>query len=123
MVMVLSIYLTLWLLLEKLETEMVVSEIRSLYRDENDLFRTVLKRIWEEWDAAQNQWHLKKVEFIFCEPEYPVPSDDPAVAVETRHGWVIPPDWKFDTEVWVYTRKPVSEIEYDHESEVGILRE
>ena len=102
---------------------MVVSEIRSLYRDENDLFRTVLKRIWEEWDAAQNQWYLKKVEFIFCEPEYPVPSDDPAVAVETRHGWVIPPDWKFDTEVWVYTRKPVSEIEYDHESEVGILRE
>ena len=23
-----------------------MSEIRSLYRDENDLFRTVIKRIW-----------------------------------------------------------------------------
>ena len=34
---------------------MVVSEIRSLYRDENDLFRTVLKRIWEEWDATLEQ--------------------------------------------------------------------
>ena len=31
---------------------MVVSEIRSLYRDENDLFRTVTKRIYEEWNAA-----------------------------------------------------------------------
>ena len=27
---------------------MVVSEIRSLYRDEDDLFRTNLKRIYEE---------------------------------------------------------------------------
>ena len=101
---------------------MVVSEIRSLYRDENDLFRTVLKRIYEEWDAAQNQWHLKKVVFIFCEPEYPVPSDRVNMAVEARHGWVIPPDWKFDTEVWVYTRKPVDEVTYDHNSEVGIIR-
>ena len=32
---------------------MVVSEIRSLYRDENDLFRTVIKRIYEEWDAER----------------------------------------------------------------------
>ena len=37
---------------------MVISEIRSLYRDENDLFRTVIKRIYEEWDAAREQ--LKK---------------------------------------------------------------
>ena len=28
---------------------MVVSEIRSIYQDENDLLRTVIKRIWEEW--------------------------------------------------------------------------
>ena len=41
---------------------MVVSEIRSLYRDENDLFRTVIKRIYEEWDAEREQWHLKKIE-------------------------------------------------------------
>ena len=101
---------------------MVVSEIRSLYRDENDLFRTVLKRIYEEWDASLEQWNLKKIEYIFCEPEYPVPSDDIAVAVETRHGWVIPPEWEFDSEVWVYTREPVEETVYEHDSEVGILR-
>ena len=52
----------------------VVSEIRSLYRDENDLFRTVIKRIWEEWDAGHEQWHLKRIEFIFEDPEFPVPS-------------------------------------------------
>ena len=27
---------------------MVISQIRSLYRDENDLFRTVIKRIHEQ---------------------------------------------------------------------------
>jgi hypothetical protein len=41
---------------------MVVSEIRSLYRDENDLFRTVIKRIYEERDAEREQWDLKKIE-------------------------------------------------------------
>ena len=30
---------------------MVVNEIRSQYVEENDLFRTILKRIYEEWDA------------------------------------------------------------------------
>lgn len=50
---------------------MVVSEMRSLYRDENDLYRTVLKRIWEGWDAEREQWNLKKIEYIFCEPELP----------------------------------------------------
>ena len=87
---------------------MFVSEIRAQYIDENDLFRTVLKRIYEDWDAARNQWHLKKIEYIFCEPEYPVLSEPVNVAVETRHGWLIPPDWEFDTEVWVYTRKEVT---------------
>ena len=66
---------------------MVVSEIRSLYRDENDLFCTVLKRIWEEWDASLEQWNLKKIEFIFCDPDpYPVPSDD--ITVASKHGTV-----------------------------------
>jgi len=102
--------------------QMFVSEIRAQYVDENDLFRTVIKRIYEAWDATQNQWHLKKVAYIFCEPAYPVPSDDPAVAVETRHGWVIPPDWKFDTEVWVYTRKPVDEETDDPDSEVMVIK-
>ena len=108
---------------------MVVSEIRSLYRDDNDLFRTVLKRIYEEWDAEQEQWHLKKIEFIYEDPEFPVPSDNPAVpsdnpavAVEQRHGWLIPPAWEFISEVWEYERKAVSEVEYDHEGEVTIIR-
>ena len=86
---------------------MFVSEIRAQYVDENDLFRTVVKRIYEAYDAAENQWTLKKVEYIFEDPEYPVPSDNIEVAVETRHGWVVPPDWKFSSEVWVCTRKPV----------------
>ena len=30
---------------------MVINEIRSLYQDENDLLRTVIKRIWEEWGS------------------------------------------------------------------------
>ena len=46
-------------------SKMVVSEIRSLYRDEDDLLRTVTKRIYEEWDADQEQWHLKKIEFVY----------------------------------------------------------
>ena len=84
---------------------MVVSEIRAQYVDENDLFRTVLKRIYEEWDAARERWCLKKIEYIFENPADPVPSNDIELSVETRHGWLIPPDWKFDTEVWVCTRK------------------
>ena len=32
--------------------EMNFSEIRSLYRDENDLFQTVIKRIYEEWNEV-----------------------------------------------------------------------
>ena len=104
-------------------SKMVISEIRSLYRDENDLFRTVIKRIYEEWDAEQEQWHLKKIEFVYEDPEFPVPSENPAVAVEQRHGWLVPSEWEFMSEVWEYERKAVSEVEYDHESEVGILRE
>ena len=101
---------------------MVVSQIRSLYRDEDDLFRSVIKRIYEEWDAGQEQWHLKKIEFIYEDPELPVPSDNPAVAVEHRHGWLIPPEWEFQSEVWEYERKPVSEGTYDHDSEGNIIR-
>ena len=102
--------------------QMVVSEIRSLYRDENDLFRTVIKRIWEEWDEGLQQWNLKRIEFIFEDPELPVRSDNPAVAVEQQHGWLIPPEWEFISEIWEYERKPVSETVYDHNSEVGVIR-
>ena len=101
---------------------MVISEIRSLYRDENDLFRTVIKRIWKEWDAEPEQWNLRWIEFIFEDPELPVRSDNPAVAVEQRHGWLIPPEWEFISEIWECERKSAEETVYDHESEVGIIR-
>ena len=68
------------------KSKTVVSEICAQYRDENDLLRTVFKRIYEEWEAARAQWKLKKIAFIFCEPELPMPSDNIAVAVEPRHG-------------------------------------
>ena len=43
---------------------MVISEIQSLYRDENDLFRTVIKRIYEEqvgdkWGCQEGRNHLR----------------------------------------------------------------
>ena len=101
---------------------MVVSEMRSLYHDENDLFRTVIKRIHEQWNAPLQQWDLRRFEFIFEDPELPVRSDNPAVAVEQRHGWLIPPAWEFISEVWEYERKSLEETVYDHESEIGILR-
>ena len=105
---------------DEAENQMVLSEIRSLYRDADDLFRTVIKRIYEAWDATLERWTVKKVEYIFDDP--PVPSDDIEVSLEHRHGWLVPPEWEFDTEVWEYKRKPVREVTYDHDSEVGILR-
>ena len=65
---------------EGIWSNMVASEIRSLYRDENDLLRTVIKRIYEDWDPNSERWHLKKVEYIFDEP--PVPSDTIEISVE-----------------------------------------
>ena len=55
--------------------------------------------------------------------ELPLPSDNPVIAVEQRHGWLIPPEWEFISEIWEYERKRVPETVYDHESEVGIIRE
>ena len=105
---------------------MVISEIRALYQDENDLLRTVIKRIYEQWDPEHKQWHLKKIEYIFEDPEFLVPSDTIEVAVETRHGWLIPPEWEFVTEAWEYTRQAVNSERrghtYDHDSEVEIIR-
>ena len=101
---------------------MVVSEIRSLYSDENDLLRTVIKRIWEKWNEWLQQWDLIKFEFFYEAPDFPLRSDNPAATVEARHGWVIPPDWRFISEVYEYERKPVEETVYDHDSEVGIIR-
>ena len=60
---------------------------------------------------------VRKVEIIFEDGE-------PAQPLEYRHGWIIPPEWEFISEVTEYERRsPVSEIEYDHESEVGIIKE
>ena len=101
---------------------MVISEIRSLYRDENDLFRTVVKWIYEQWNERLQQWDLIKIEFIYETPDFPLRSDNAAATVEERNGWVIPPAWEFRSEVYEYERKPVSEVVYDHEGEVGILR-
>ena len=101
---------------------MVVSPIRSLYRDANDLLRTVIKRVYEEWDAPVEQWRLKKIEFLFPDDNLPLHTDHPEAAVEHQHGWVVPPEWEFVSEVREYERKPEREIRYDHESEVGIIR-
>ena len=43
-----------------------------------------------------------------------LPSDNPAVSVGQRHGWLVLPAWEFISEVWEYERKAVSEVEYDH---------
>ena len=94
---------------------MVISQIQSLYRDEDDLFRTVIKRIYEE--QVGDKWVVKKVEIIYEDGE-------PAQPLEYRHGWIIAPEWEFISEVTEYERRsPVEETVYDHESEVGIIRE
>ena len=70
-----------------------------------------------------HSWSLRRIEFIFEDPELRLPSDTPVVAVKQRHGWLVPPAWEFVSEVWAYERKPVEETVYDHESEVRIIRE
>ena len=101
---------------------MVVSQICSLYRDANDLLRTVIKRVYEVWNPALEQWQLKKIEFLFPNDDLPLHADRPEASVEHRHGWIVPPEWKFVSEVREYERKPESETRYDHESEVRIIR-
>ena len=102
--------------------QIVTTQIRSLYRDKNDLRRTVIKRIYEAWDAPVEQWRLKKIEFLFPDDDLPLHTDSPEATVEHRHGWVVPPAWEFISEVREYERKPEREITYDHDSEVGIIR-
>ena len=68
---------------------MVVSQIRSLYRDANDFFRTVIKRIYELWNENLKQWDLIKIEFLYEAPDYLLRSDNPTETVEERHGWMI----------------------------------
>ena len=101
---------------------MVISQIRSLYRDANDLLRTVIKRVYEAWNPALEQWHLKKIEFLFPDNDLPFHADRPEAAVEHRYGWIVPPEWEFISEVREYERKSERDIRYDHENEVGIIR-
>ena len=101
---------------------MVISQIQSLYRDENDLLRTVIKRVYEKWNPALELWRLKKIEFIFPDDDLPIHTDSPEATVEHQHGWVVPPEWEFVSEVREFERKPESEVRYDHEGEVGIIR-
>ena len=65
---------------------MVVSQIRSLYRDANDLLRTVIKRVYETWNPAWEQWHLQKIKFLFPDNDLPLHTDRPEAAVEHQHG-------------------------------------
>ena len=67
------------------------------------------------------------VENIFADPGLPAPSDSVEVGVETRHGWLFPPEWEFITEEWVCTRKPAVDSDRcqhtcDYSSEAGIIR-
>ena len=91
---------------------MVVSQIRSLYRDANDLLRTVIKRVYEEWDAPMGRWRLKKIEFLFPDDDLPLHTDSPEASVEHQHGWIVPPEWEFVSEVREYERKPARDIRY-----------
>ena len=73
------------------------------------------------------KWNLRQIPLMLRSSEFPIPSDAPEISVEHRHGWLIPPDWEFVTEEWICTRQPVDSERrghmYDHDSEVGIIRE
>ena len=97
---------------------MVMSQIRALYRDENDLHRIVLKRIYEKWDPHRQQWELTQIVFSFEDPELPLHTDTPQATVEYRHGWIIPPEWEFISEKWEQTRTCQK---YEHNTGVDIL--
>ena len=101
---------------------MVVSQICSLYRDANDLLRTVIKRVYETWNPAREQWQIKKIEFLFPDNDLPFHTDRPEASVEHQHGWIVPPEWEFVSEVREYERKAESHIRYEHGGEVGIIK-
>ena len=94
---------------------MFISKILSLYRDENDILRTVIKLIHEE--AVDEKWIVRKIEIIYEDGE-------PAQPLEYQHAWIIPPEWEFISEVWEYTRKHTTPpgCPYKHEGEVGIVK-
>ena len=99
-----------------MSTNIVVSEIESTYRDEKLQSRKLTKRIYESWDAENEIWILKKLEFEFQDSDFPLP-------VEFDNGWVIPPNWTFYGEKWKYRRRPVIKNVYDHRNDVTIIKE
>ena len=99
-----------------MSTNIVVSEIESTYRDEKLQFRKISKRIYESWDAENEIWILKKIEFEFQNSNFPLP-------VEFDKGWVVPPNWNFYGEEWKYSRRPVIKNVYDHRNDVTIIKE
>lgn len=102
---------------------MVVSKIRSLYRDGDDLHRTIVKEIYEVWDSVLERWTLREIRFVYEVPEVSVPSGGPQFSVEQRHGWLVPEAWEFVSEVWLCTRSQVSEstsgVTDDHKTALG----
>ena len=84
--------------------------------------RSLIKRVYAQWNAPLGQWRLKKIEFLFPDADLPVHTDSPEASVEHQHGWVVPPVWEFLSEVREYERRPEGEIAYDQESHVRIIR-
>ena len=87
---------------------MIINRIQALYRDKDDLFRTVIKQIYEEQigtNELSGKWKSS------------------TRMANHSIGTDIPPEWEFQSEVWAYERKPVLEAVYDYESEVQIIRE
>ena len=97
----------------------VISEIRLDYDDEDGIYRTLTKRIYETWNPELEQWHLKKIEYLFDGTELPVSSDNIEAAAHTRDGRLIPSEWIFIAQKFVYTRKPIEVKQrghtYDHD--------
>ena len=87
---------------------MVISEIQSLYRDDNDprllsaphvyWIGNVIKRIYtkEQWHPRREQWDLKKIEFLFFKPPICLihpPKCLPITATITRQLWDDAKQW------------------------------
>ena len=107
---------------ERTESGTVISKIRLDYYDEDGISRTLTKCIYETWNPEIEQWHLKKIEYLFDDSELPVSSDNIEAAAHTRDGRLIPSEWIFDGQEFVCVRQPI-EIKqrgytYDHESDV-----
>ena len=107
---------------ERTESRTVISKIRLDY-DEDGISRTLTKCIYETWNPEIEQWHLKKIEYLFDDDsELPVSSDNIEAAAHTRDGRLIPSEWIFVDQEFVCTRQSIEVKQrghtYDHESDV-----